>query len=225
MLPEKLAKLNIKNEDTGDAFEVLFNPTEYSIDDSSTWSDQKRNGQVPELHYTGGARKKLAMELFFDTYESRDDVREHTGKIAQLMEIYGEEHRPPIVTITWGKPTEHEVPQVFPFKAVLESLKQQFILFLSDGTPVRAKLSVSFIQFSLPKEEMKKNENRSSDHTRSYLVKTGDTLTGIATMFYRNPRRWRYIARENKIINPRQLEPGRMLTIPPIEPGVNNRRN
>jgi len=215
----QLEKLNIFNEDTEEEFSVLFNPTEYSIDDSSTWSDQERTGQVPELHFTGGARKKLSMELFFDTYESKTDVREHTGKIAKLMEIYSEEHRPPIVTLSWGESAPGDVPQIFPFTAVLESLKQQFVLFLSNGKPVRAKLSVSFVQFSLPEDELKKNENRSADYTKTYLVKTGDTITGIAGMFYRNPRKWRHIARGNQIINPRQLEPGRRLAIPRIEPG------
>lgn len=216
-MPQPLEKLKIKNEDTGEEFFVLFNPTEYSIDDSSTWSDQERQQQKPELHYTGGARKKLSMELFFDTYESKTDVREHTGKIARLLVFNKDKHRPPVVTLSWGQPPPGGVPADFPLKAVLESLKQQFILFLSNGTPVRAKLSVSFVQFTLPEEELKENEPQSSDHTKSYLVKVGDTLTGIAGLFYKNPRKWRYIANENRITNPRQLEPGQRLTIPRIE--------
>ena len=62
-MSETLAKLTIKNIDTGETFAVLFNPTEYSIEDASEWSDQEKMGQKPELHYTGGARKKLSMEL------------------------------------------------------------------------------------------------------------------------------------------------------------------
>jgi nucleoid-associated protein YgaU len=218
-MAQALEKLKIKNEDTGEEFSVLFNPTEYSIDDASTWSDQDRMGQKPELQYTGGARKKLSMELFFDTHESKSDVREHTGKIAGLLEFNSDAHRPPKVTLSWGKEPPAGVPQEFPFTAVLESLKQQFILFMSDGTPVRAKLSVSFVQFTLPEEELKKNDPSSPDHTKTYLVKTGDTISGIAGLFYKKPRWWRYIARANDIVNPRQLEPGQMLVIPRIEPG------
>ncbi len=220
-MTQALQKLKIKNEDSKDKeeFEVLFNPTEYSIDDSSTWSDQDRMGQKPELQYTGGARKKLSMELFFDTHESKKDVREHTGKIAKLLEFNSDADRPPKVTLSWGKEPPNGVPKEFPFTAVLESLKQQFILFMSDGTPVRAKLSVSFVQFTLPEDELKKNDPRSPDRTKTYMVKTGDTLSGIAGLFYKNPRKWRYIALKNDITNPRQLEPGRMLTIPRIEPG------
>jgi len=216
-MPQALERLKIKNEDTNEEFFVLFNPTEYSIDDSSTWSDQNRMGQKPELQYTGGARKKLSMELFFDTYENQTDVREHTGKIAQLLEYNREAHRPPKVTLSWGNTPPAGVPADFPFTAVLETLKQHFILFMSDGTPVRAKVNVDFIQFTLPVEELKKKEPHSADHTKTYIVKVGDTLTGIAGLFYKDPRKWRPIADENNIQDPRELEPGQKLIIPRIE--------
>ena len=218
---EKLEKLKIKNEDTGEEFSVLFNPTEYTIDDASRWSDQEKMLQKPELHYTGGDRKKLSMELFFDTYESKTDVRKYTGKIARLLIPNApgnkEMHRPPKVTLNWGKEAPDVTCKDFPFTCVLESLKQQFILFLSNGTPVRAKLSVSFVQFTLPEEELKRQEGHSDDHTKTYTVKTGDTVSGIARLFYKDPRQWRYIAKENDIKDPRKLKPGQVVTIPRIE--------
>lgn len=213
----QLEKLKINNEDTGEEISVLFNPSEYSIEDASRWSDQDKMGQKPELHYTGGDRKKLTMELFFDTYESKTDVREHTVKISELLVFNKEVHRPPKVTLNWGKEAPGGSHKDFPFTCVLESLKQQFILFLGDGTPVRAKLSVTFIQFTLPEEELKINEGSSADHTKTYIVKSGDTLSGIAGMFYKDPLMWRHIATENDIENPRILEPGLALAIPRVE--------
>jgi hypothetical protein len=219
-MAEKLEKLKIKNEDTREEFSVLFNPTEYTIDDASRWSDQDKMGQKPELHYTGGDRKKLSMELFFDTYESKSDVRQHTVKIAKLLIPNVEDkekHRPAKVTLSWGKNAPGGPHSDFPFTGVLESLKQQFILFLSDGTPVRAKLSVAFVQFTLPEEELKRQEGHSADHTKTYVVKSGDTMSGIAGLFYRDPRQWRHIAKENDIESARKLRPGQVLTIPRIE--------
>jgi nucleoid-associated protein YgaU len=213
----KLEKLRIKNEDTREEFAVLFNPTEYSIDASAKWSEQEKRGQKPELQYTGGDRKKLAMELFFDTYEARSDVREHTVKLANLLVFNKEKHRPPKVTLTWGREAPGGPFADFPFTGVLESLKQQFTLFLGDGTPVRAKLSVAFIQFSLTEEELKKNEGHSADKTKTYLVKQGDTVSAIAALFYKDPTQWRYIADANDIENPRQLTPGVLLTIPAFQ--------
>ena len=49
------------------------------------------------------------------------------------------------------------------------------------------------------------------------VVKEGDTLWLIAAIEYGNPALWRRIALKNKIYNPRLLEPGRNLVIPPVE--------
>lgn len=216
-MAKPLEKLKLKNEDTGEEFSVLFNPGEYSIDGASKWTEQEKKGQKPELQYTGGDRKKLSMELFFDTYESLTDVREHTVKIGNLLVFNKEKHRPPKVTLSWGKEAPGGAFAEFPFTGVLESLKQQFTLFMGDGTPVRAKLTVAFIEFSLTEEELKKNEAHSADKTKTYLVKQGDTVSGIAGMFYKDPTKWRHIAEANEIENPRQIEAGRLITIPAYE--------
>src|SRR5688500_15945742 len=186
-MAERLEKLRIKNLDTGDQFSVLFNPSEYSLEDASHWADQDKMGQKPELHYTGGDRKKLTMELFFDTYESRGDVRQHTSRIAGLLVFNKEKHRPPKVELSWGPMPAGGAHAEFPFVGVLETLKQQFVLFLGDGTPVRAKLSVAFLEFTLPEEELQKNEPHSPDLTKLYVVKVRDTLSAIASVFYQDP--------------------------------------
>lgn len=217
-MEEKLEKLKIENLDlkTDNVFYVQFNPTEYSIDDASRWTDQDKKGQKPELQYSGGARKKLTMELFFDTYESRSDVRDHTSKIAGLLVFNKDKHRPPKVKLSWGKDAPGGPHADFPFVCVLESLKQQFVLFLGDGTPCRAKLSVSFVEFTLSEDELKKNEPKSPDHTKIYIIKVGDTLSSIASLFFNDPMKWRFIAVENDIDNPRVLTPGNILSIPKI---------
>jgi hypothetical protein len=213
---ERLERLQIKNLDTGEQFFVLFNPSEYTLEDASHWADQDKMGQKPELHYTGGDRKKLTMELFFDSYETRSDVRQYTQQIAALLVFNKEKHRPPKIELSWG-PTAPGGPYAdFPFVAVLETLKQQFVLFLGDGTPVRAKLSASFLEFTLPEEELQKNEPHSPDLTKLYIVKVRDTLSAIAAAFYEDSGKWRPIAIANNIDNPRELTPGQMLRIPKI---------
>jgi|SRR6266568_77215 len=212
-----LEKLKMKNEDTGEEFSVLFNPSEYSIDAAAKWKEQEKKGQPPELQYTGSERKKLAMELFFDSYEQQTDVREHTVKVGNLLVFNKEKHRTPKVTLSWGREAPGGPFADFPFTGVLESCKQQFTLFMSDGTPVRAKVSVSFLQFSLTEQELKKNEAHSADKTKTYLTKQGDTVSGIAGLFYKDPTQWRHIADANDIDNPRELTAGVALTIPSFE--------
>lgn len=218
----ELAKLSIKNEDIPEGddnpFEVLFNPTEYSLEDGSDWEEQDAQGRTPELQFTGGQRKKLSMELFFDTYEQKTDVREHTERIADLLlvTVNKSNHgaRPPVVTLGWGDGT---FQSGFPFKGVLESLKQQFTLFTSSGTPVRAKLNVSFKEFRLPEEEIQENPTKDSFPARTYTVQAGDTPSRVAGQFWRDPQRWREIALNNDLDNPRLLVPGTILAIPAVE--------
>ncbi|GAB4517695.1 MAG: peptidoglycan-binding protein [Anaerolineae bacterium] len=215
-----LEKMKIKNLDTDEEFEVLFNPTEYSIEDTSKWQDQERNRQKPELQYTGGDRKKLSMELFFDTYELGEDVRKHTGQIARLLipsVDTSNGKRPPKVELSWGPADPDPASGFFPFVGVLESLKQQFTMFTGEGKPVRARLTVSFKEYSLPEEELQRNPQRSSYPVQTYTVKAGDTLSGIAGKLWKAPAKWRLIADANEIENPRALEPDQVLIIPAID--------
>jgi phage protein U len=214
-----LKKLEISTDVEGsEPFEVLFNPTEYSIEDANKWDDQDRNTQKPELQFTGGDRKKLTMELFFDSYEAGEDVRQYTRRVAELMDVDSNKNRPPVCTLEWGE-TSSQPPNDadFPFVGVLESLKQQFVLFRNDGTPARAKLSVTFKQFRLPEDELKRNPRRGSFPAKTYTVRQGDTLSAIAARAWKRPEEWRRIARQNGIEDPRRLEPGAQLVIPRIE--------
>jgi len=51
---------------------------------------------------------------------------------------------------------------------------------------------------------------------RTYRVRSGDTLSGIAARFYHNPARWTWIyaANRSKIHNPNSIYVGEKLTIP-----------
>jgi LysM repeat protein len=212
-----LKKLEIENLDNGEIFEVLFNPTEYSIEDSSKWEDQKGNRRRPELQYTGGERKKLSMELFFDTYEKKEDVRQYTSKFARLLIVSINDQntgkRPPKVRLKWGPDNPDSG---FPFTCVLESLKQQFVLFTPEGMPVRAKLSVVFKEFVLPIDEMQQEPPANSFPMQTYTVKAGDTLSGIAAALLKDPFEWRVLAEANDIDNPRLLKPAQVLVVPRI---------
>ena len=213
-----LEKLKIKNLDSGDEFEVLFNPAEYSLEDGNTWEEQERERRKPELQFTKQSLKKLSMELFVDTYEQRQDVRQHSGKVARLLIASIDESdgkRPPICQLTWG-PRDPGAGD-FPFVGVLESLKQQFVLFLADGTPVRARLSVSFTEYVTPQEQEQRNTQRRSFPAQTHTVRQGETLSGIAADLWKDPSAWRRIAEANGIDNPRLVEPGRVLAVPAVK--------
>ncbi|HEU0013467.1 MAG TPA: LysM peptidoglycan-binding domain-containing protein [Longimicrobium sp.] len=202
-----LAKAMIKPEGES-SIPVLFNPTQYSLDQSNSLAEIGVPGlSAPILQYVRGNGRKLSMELFFDTYEQRRDVRKHTKRIYGLLDIRGPLHRPPVCTFTWGS---------FNFKCVLESVGGKFTLFLADGTPVRATLSVSFKEFVEVEVLVRATPTESADHAKTYLVRRGDTLSSIAAAEYGDPARWRPIAEANRLANPRLLPPGTRLVLPAI---------
>jgi LysM repeat protein len=214
---DKLKITNLEAKSEPKSFDVLFNPTEYTFEDASKWQEHGTAGWKPELQYVGGDRRKLSMELFYDTYEQKTDVRLYTGKLATLLVVSvdsSDGKRPPKLELSWG---QKEGDTGFPFVCVLESLKQQFTLFTAEGMPVRAKCSVSFKEFVLPKEEQQREPRRQSYPEKTYTVREGDTLSGIAAALWKDPTKWRKLAQANGIRNPRILRAGQSLLVPAIE--------
>jgi len=203
-----LEKATITPEDE-DPIEVRFNPTQYSLDHGNQIAEIAVPGlSAPILQYVRGNIRTLSMELFFDTYEEQADVRrEYTDKIYGLLQIRRETHAPPICTFQWKD---------FSFRCVLERVGGRFTMFLEDGTPVRATLTVSFKEFIDVDMLVRATPTESADHTKTYVVKLGDTLSNIAAAEYGDPGQWRPIAIANRIDNPRVLVPGRGLVIPPL---------
>jgi Contractile injection system tube protein/LysM domain len=216
-----LTKLRIVNQDNNTGFNVLFNPTQLTIDDGSQWKEQPKPRFKPELQYTGWQLKSISMELFFDTYEAGTDVREETGKFAELLipttNDRGQGKRPPKVKLIWGPAESRPASGLTTLDWILEKLNQKFTMFLGDGTPVRATLNVTFKEFIPPKKVEQENRTRRSFPEKTYTVKAGDTLEGIAAGLWKDPLKWRIIAESNGIDNPRLLDVGVTLSIPAID--------
>jgi hypothetical protein len=188
--------------------DVQFNPTQYGIDRSNQISEIAVPGlEAPILQFVHGNTRSLSMDLFFDTYEKQSDVTDETKKIYNLLNLDPDTHVPPICEIKWGN---------FSFKGVLDHVSGKFTLFLADGTPVRATLSVTFKQYIPVEVLVRKNPTRSADHRKTCVVRSGDRLDVIAGREYGDPTKWRPIAEANNLSNPRVLEFGRTLVIPAL---------
>ncbi|MCK4797597.1 MAG: LysM peptidoglycan-binding domain-containing protein [Spirochaetes bacterium] len=203
-----LEKAVIKNLDTDEDVEILFNPKEYIIEKKTPWREHDIQGlDSPAVEFTLGERKRLSMELFFDTSEEKTDVREYTDKIEELMMVNADEHRPPLLLFSWGK---------LKFKCVLEDLVQRFTMFTNDGTPIRAILKVLFKEYSTAASQMKEKPRHSSDHTKRIMLREGETLSSISAREYADPKKWREIANSNNIEDPLNVKPGTILRLPPL---------
>jgi LysM repeat protein len=205
----QLEKAKLINVDTNTTYDVLFNPKEYSVQKSVQWEPHKAPGlDTPEQEFTSGNPAVMSVELFFDTYEEKKDVRqEHTDKIMDLALVNADKHRPPLVLFSWGG---------FQFKGVVESLTLRFMMFLSDGKPCRATAAVQIKEAQTAQEQLQRKPRNSPDHTKRRTVKQGETLSLIAHEEYDDAAEWRRIADANGILDPRDVKPGTVLTLPPI---------
>jgi LysM repeat protein len=225
----ELAKALIIDTATGTAFPVMYNPEELRFEQGNAFAEVGIPGlNAPPLQYVRGKARVLTMELFFDTYETGEDVRDHSGPIVRLLDKQPTAHAPPVLLFSLGR---------MQFRCVLVDAAQRFTMFLRDGTPVRSTMSVRLQEYADVTVEIRQGVFFGSP-TVSAAVNTvaavavattnavlsgsatvhitlqGDTLSGIAAAYLGDAGRWRLIADANKIDDPFDLLPGRSLVIP-----------
>jgi nucleoid-associated protein YgaU len=132
-------------------------------------------------------------------------VRDLVHEFTALMEIDPTTHAPPVLLFVWGTLT---------FTCVLARASQRYTMFLADGTPVRARLQVTFNEFSNVDMEAKEIKRETADYTKFHVVGQGETLSAVAGRTYGDPTLWRPIALRNEIDDPRSLPVGTRLQIP-----------
>jgi LysM repeat protein len=186
---------------------LRFNPTEYQLQKANTFAEIPIPGlESPPIQFVRGSAEKLTVDVLVDTSDTLDDVRvAYVDALRGLMDLNRELHAPPIVRFTW----DTEV-----FRGVLESLNITYVLFTPDGIPLRAKLSLALKEYRPVDIQIKQNPTASPDYEKTYVVKRGDTLSGIAFAVYRDATVWRAIATNNQIQDPRAVQPGQVLQLP-----------
>jgi nucleoid-associated protein YgaU len=212
-----LEKALITNTVTGVKIPVQFNPEEYTQSREINYAQAAIPGlSAPILQFVSGNMQTLEMELFLDSYEehkvgttvvnkAQSDVRLLSRKVTELMTIERTTHAPPVLLFSWATLT---------FTCVLARATQRFVMFLPDGTPVRARLNVTFNEYRNADLEAKEIKRETSDYSKSYVVCEAETLSSIATREYGDPRLWRVIAIANQLQRARDLPAGLKLLLP-----------
>lgn len=213
MANENIQKVKITNLDTGETFPCQFNPTEYSLRKQNSLNTTGGAAQNnPGTQFTGGQPATLSMKLFFDTTDTGADVREvYINKLLNMMVVQkkgenADQGEPAKCQVIWGKTTF--------FTAFITNINQQFVMFRSNGTPVRAKLDVTFQEVKDDKKQEPQNPTSHSEPRRTRVVRPGDRLDLIAFAEYGDASRWLELAAANDLENPMILAAGQILKIP-----------
>src|SRR4051794_39192039 len=76
----ELAKAVLIDTSTQAGYPVMYNPEELKFEQGNQFAEVGIPGlNASPLQYVRGKNRVLTMELFFDTYESGEDVRAHTA--------------------------------------------------------------------------------------------------------------------------------------------------
>jgi nucleoid-associated protein YgaU len=196
----------------GKPIKVLFNPSEYSVEYSANFQEAAPPGlSNPIVQFVNGNARVLTMDLLFDTYTDggQGNVLDLTTPLTDLVSIDGSLHAPPRVEFRWG---------VFRFVAVVEKISQKLTMFKPDGTPVRSTLNISLKQYRTISDQLSDPRRNSADKTKRRVLESHDSIWLMAAREYGEPRYWRLIAWHNDIDDPRRIEPGTILVLPPLDP-------
>jgi len=210
----------LEGADKGKVIGVLFNPTEYSFERTNSYKPTTVPGLgSPLLQFVNGECDQLNMDLFLDDYtdpagptslqqKENNPVAKRLSEISNLLEIDRDLHAPPPVRFNWG-PME--------FTAVIEKLGRKVTMFHPDGTPARATLSVSFKEYRTLRTQLEEPRRESADKSKRRVVVGKEQLWYIADREYDDPNEWTRIAAANDLDDPREIEPGDWLLLPPLE--------
>ncbi len=184
-----------------DSIEVMFNPTDLSKGMTVNWTKDSTNPAFKGVEYNN-----FTLNLFYDSYEQKADVREGYNKNGKKIEgmkrlidlaVPSDEKKqrktPPTCLFQWGKN--------FTFTGVVSKIDQKFTMFLADGTPVRGTLTITLQpQFLTARDSLKYKGMDACRKIRK--VKEGDRLDLIAFEELKDASLWVKIAEANDIMDP-----------------------
>ncbi len=198
-------KAKIRRLDTNEEIQVMFNPANYSVVATGQLTGEGTCVQFKRVNL-----EDYTVNLFFDTYERRTDVRKETRRITDLVmpTVEGKKTRqPPVCLFVWGN---------FFYKGIIYKIDQKFTMFLDSGIPVRSELTVTFKAILTSEEDAALKGNEAC--RKFWTVKSNDRLDLIAFKALNDPGQWRRIAAANNIADPitfpADTDIGRLLIIP-----------
>jgi hypothetical protein len=205
---------NFQTAFSGQPYTLMINP------DSVKWArgveyneQQAQDTSTASPRYKSTPSDKLNFDIVIDCTgvvdSARTDMFAEIGALEQIVYTYnGQIHRPNFVKVQWGKNLT--------FKGVLTSFDTSFTLFKPDGSPLRAKISLGFMQYIAPSTADKLEKKGSPDVTHLVTVTEGMTLPQLCQNIWNDDAYYVQVARYNDLDKFRNLKGIEKLIFPPI---------
>lgn len=199
---------------SGDPYNLMINPESIKWNRTIEYNEQQPiDTSSTSQKYKSTPSDNLSFDIVIDCTGVVDNKRTDLSKEIQALEdiVYtynGEIHRPNFVKIQWGNNLV--------FYSVLKSFDTTYTLFKPDGSPLRAKISLSFGKYISSDKRAKEDNESSPDITHMVEVVEGESLPQLSEKVWNSPFYYVQVAKYNDLNKFRSLKGGEQLLFPPI---------
>ncbi len=198
-------------------FVLPVNPEQWAQKFKVEYDAKPAHGaQGVEGKFKSSAPEELRLDFVFDGTDSiygyeylgtsvPDQIQEFKSVVYTLT---GEIHQPKFLKI---------IGLGISFDCFLTDLQITYVLFKPDGTPLRAKLSATFLNYKETERRVREERKSSPDLTHVRMVKAGDNLPLMTYRIYKDPKYYLEVAKANRLTNFRRLPAGQDILFPPFE--------
>jgi len=211
----KIIPVNDTGFPIGIPFLAMFNPESFTIHEDVDWVANCPPGtQGANLKYRGTKPRTFTLEFIIDgTGVNTNGVKiPVTAQVALFRAattgVRGTLHKPAFLLVQYG---------LFICTCALNSSNVTYTMFDFTGLPIRAKISASFTEHTVPTLSNILGMLSSPDLTHYRTVKEGDLLPLITHQVYNDQHYYLQVARVNRLKHFRNIPPGTRLTLPPIQ--------
>ena len=195
-------------------YEADINPEKFTHNHSISYTEPTNaasEGNTPKFKSIGP--ESVSFTLYYDATGiiKLNKDRDVTAAIEELKTVtytyVGNIHRSNYLVISWG---------TFIFTCTLDSLKVDYTMFKSDGTPLRATVDVSFKAYINEATRKMTAKKASPDLTHQRTITEGFTLPLLAKEVYNDAAYYFKLASANGLDTFRRIKSGTKIVLPPL---------
>jgi hypothetical protein len=199
---------------TAGSYTLRINPATFTQSAKTTYSPNRTTDTAGRImRYVTIEPQTVSFEFYLDAtgvIEGIDSVADEIAKFKKVAYDYnGSIHSPNYLHVVWGRALD--------FKCRLTSADVEYLLFDPDGTPLRAKVKASLVEFVSAAELARRANKSSPDLSLARVAVAGDSLPLMCFRIYGDSRYYLEVARYNGFIDFRNLQPGTRVLFPPLE--------
>lgn len=208
------------SQKSGNSFSMMVNPANYDEAKAISYHRGKSRHHRGAPAFDSYQESNIKIEFILDNTGSFVNWMDYKGAVKKtplsdiikklektVYAFVGDKHEPPFLKIVWG---------TLDFTGRLKNLATNYLLFSSEGEPLRAKVTLDILKYVAPKKQEQLDNSSSPDLSHLITVKDGDTLPALCRRIYESETYCVDVARINGLTEFRHLEPGIRLLFPPL---------